>query len=212
MLKQDQIAANYARWLKRLEKYNCYSEKLIEDLGEKICNATWAMNADSGAAYQGALLDVVMNHLCDIAYSFNEVALTRLIDNTLTNVRPYIKVNTNMLIRVLLLQHISKAEIFTPTTESWKVKKGTLYEYNKDIETTLKVGERSLFLCQKYGIQLTEDEFDAMRIIDKMEEQSIATYTTPLALMVKTANQFACLEIRRQWDYLYKQKQQTLEK
>ena len=181
-------------------------------MGERICNATWAMNKESGAAYQGALLDVVINHLCDIAYSFNEIALTKVVNNTVINTRPCIKVNTNMLIRVLLLQHISKADIFVPTTEGWKLKKGLLYEYNPNVETSMKVGERSLFLCQKYGIQIGEDEYDAIRSFDKTEEQFAGSYVTPLSLMVRTANQFACLEMRRQYDLYNKSKQQEIER
>lgn len=210
MINEAQMTANYARWLKRLEKYNCHSPKMIEELGEKFRTATWSMAVESGGAYAGAMLDIVLNHLCNLAYCFNEIALTDI--RTKNTTHPYIKVSTDMLIRVLLLQHISKAELFVPQTEQWKAKKGMLFTYNPEIETTLKVGERSLYLCQKYGIALSEDEFDAMRVIDKMEEQSIGTYTTPLALMVRMANQFACIEIRRQWERLNKQQPQTLEK
>lgn len=209
MITDVQITTNYARWLKRLEKYKCFSQKMIDEIGDKIRTATWAMNAESGAAYQGSLLNVVMNHLCDLAYSFNEVALTNTKTNTISH--PFIKVSTDMLIRVLLLQHISKAELFIPQTETWKIKRGMLYTYNPDIETTLKIGERSLFLCQKYGIYLSEDEYDALRAIDKMDDASIGQYQTPLALMVKMANQFASMEMRRQWDYVNKTKIQQLE-
>lgn len=211
MINETQIVTNYTRWIQRLQNYKCFSQQMIDDMGERIRIGTWSMAEESGAAYDGALLDVVMNHLCSLAYCFNEVAFTDQRTKKMTH--PYIKVNTDMLIRVLLLQHISKADIFVPQSEQWKAKKGMLYMYNPYIETTLKVGERTLFLCQKYGIYLNEDEYDALRVIDRMDEQSISTYTTPLALMVRMANQFACMEMRRQWEFTHKQQsQQIIEK
>lgn len=212
MLHENQINANYAIWVEKLHKYNCFSQQLLDDLGSQIAHAPFAMETPSGAAYNGALLDVVLNHLCIIAFHLNEWGMTA--SSTQQIVHPYLKVNTNMLLRVLLLQHISKAELFVSQQESWKLKKGMLYQFNNDITTTLRTGERSLFLCQKYGITLTEDEFDAMRIIDKLDELSANAYISPLAQMVKTVNQFAALEMRRLYETanVQKNKQQTIEK
>lgn len=208
-LTEFQINTNYTRWQQRLEKYNCSSPQLVADLGELIKNAPWARDAESGGAYDGALLDVVMNHLCLLGHKFNTVALTD--PKTQSNAHPYIQVSPDMLMRVLLLQHIAKAELYITQREAWKAKKGMLFEFNPDIETTLKVGERSLFLCQKYGIKLTEDEFDAIRVIDKADELSTLAYINPLAQMVKSVNQFANLEIRRRWEYSQKTTQSATE-
>lgn len=212
MLHENQINANYATWVDRLQKYGCYSQQLLDDLGGKIAHAPYSMENTSGAAYNGALLDVVINHLCVIAFHLNEWGMTNTANKQI--VHPYLKVNTYMLLRVLLLQHISKAELYVAQQEAWKVKKGMLYQFNNDITTTLRTGERSLYLCQKYGIALTEDEFDAIRIIDKLDELSTNAYISPLAQMVKTVNQFTALEMRRLYETAnaQKNKQQTIEK
>ena len=48
----------------------------------------------------------------------------------------------------------------------------------------------------KYGIELTEEEFEAIRIIDK--EDSVANqYITPLCQLVKMANQLVSIELYR---------------
>jgi hypothetical protein len=62
------------------------------------------------------------------------------------------------------------------------------------MQTSLKLGERSIFMCQKYGIKLTEEEFDAMKICDKEEDKN-NSFTTPLAELVKIANQLTAIEI-----------------
>lgn len=210
MLTEFQINTNYTRWQQRLEKYQCASPKMFAELGEAIKKAPWARDVESGGAYDGALLDVVINHLCMLGYRLNTVALTDPKTNSILH--PYIQVSPDMLMRVLLLQHIAKAELYITQREAWKAKKGMLYEFNPDIETTLKVGERSLFLCQKYGITVSEDEFDAMRVIDKADELSTLAYINPLAQMVKTANQWTNLEIRRRWEYAQKSAPNTIEK
>ena len=67
--------------------------------------------------------------------------------------------------------------------------------------TTLKCGERSIFLCQKYGIKLSEEEYEAIRIIDKDDENKKAdTYVNPLCQMVKIANQLTAIECHRQYE------------
>ena len=77
--------------------------------------------------------------------------------------------------------------------EQWKINKGMLYEFNSELATSLKLGERSIFLCMKYGIKLTEEEYDAMKVCDKDEEKN-NSFVTPLAELVKIANQLTAIE------------------
>ena len=86
--------------------------------------------------------------------------------------------------------------MFIPSTEQWKKNKGMLYEFNPNLDTALKLGERSVFLCMKYGIKLTEEEYDAMKVCDKEEEKN-SSFVTPLAEIVKIANQLTAIEIYR---------------
>ena len=113
---------------------------------------------------------------------------------------PFLSVNMDMLMRVLLLQHISKAELYIPQTENWKKNKGFLYDFNGEIESQLKLGERSAFLCMKHGIKLSELEFEAMTIIDK-DEKSFNSHQTPLVILVKMINQLVAIELQRKYDY-----------
>lgn len=193
-ITEEKINRNYLLWTEFLKKYNCYSEDLIKDYGEKIKVASFAMNETSGGAYRGSLLDIVLSNLCVIATHINEDAFG--LNAKEKTKHAFLRVDKNSLMKVLLLQHISKAELFVPSNEQWKINKGMFYEFNPNLQTALKLGERSVFLCMKYGITLTEEEYEAMKICDKDEEKN-NSFITPLAELVKIANQLTAIEVYR---------------
>ena len=183
-LSEEKINLNYTNWVNRLKKYECYSEEMINEIGDKIRVASFARTEEAGMCYPGAMIDVVLNKMAMMAYNINK---------TFEQTNPLLGVNFNMLMKVLLLQHISKCDIFVPETDSYWTRKGNLYKFNNDVETSLKTGERSVFLCQKYGIKLNEQEYDAMTCIDK-EEDYINRFTTPLSFLVYMVNKAITIE------------------
>lgn len=199
MLTQEKINTNFVTYTKLLEKYGCYSQRLMDELGDNIKNCSFAMNEDSGSAYQGAMIDVVINVLCKIAHNINEKGFA---DN------PYLKVNNFNLMRVLLLQHIAKAQMFVPQREQWKLKKGSLFDFNDNLEAVLKLGARTIFLCQKYGIELSEAEYEAIGCIDKTEDK-YDYLLSPLCAIVKYANIMTAIECKKR--YKDKHKPETYE-
>lgn len=204
MISQDKINLNYTRWIERLKKYNCFSERMMDEIGEDIKNASFALQESSGCAYQGSMLDVVLNSLCLLAFQLNDAVFG---ENSKIK-HPYLQVNSYMLMRVLLLQHIAKAEMFTLQTNAWKAKNGYLYDFNNGLKSVLKCGERSIFLCMKYGIELSEEEYEAMRIIDKDDDKT-NPYLSPLCQLVKTVNQIAAIELYQ--DYKSNIKEEKIE-
>lgn len=193
-ITEEKINRNYLLWIEYLKKYDCYSEDLINDYGERLKLGSYALHEISGGAYQGSLLDIILSKLCVIATHINEDAFG--LNSSEKYKHQYLYCNKTSLMKVLLLQHISKAEMFIPSTEQWKISKGMFYEFNSDLETSLKLGERSIFLCMKYGIKLTEDEYEAMKVCDKEDEKN-NSFVTPLAELVKIANQLTAIEIYR---------------
>lgn len=186
-LTNEQIEINYSQWVKRLQKYEVYSEKLIEDLGEKLKRAPFATSETSGGAYKGALLDVTLNHICKNAFVRN---------SSIYGVGHILHCNPTSLMKVLLLQHICKAEMFVEQTNAWKKKNGYPYDFNDNIDATLKCGTWSLAICMRYDIKLTQDEIQAMTIIDREDDKN-TMFITPLTLAVKTANQEILVELYR---------------
>lgn len=194
MITNKEMESNFDKWIKRLQTYNCYSEELINTYGDLLKKASYGMSEDSGSAYDGSLLDIVLNKLC--LYSFN-------INNTLSE---SMKVNKESLLKVLLLQHISKCEMFVEQTVDWQRKGGVLYEFNPEIKGQLKTGERSAYICMKYGIKLTEEEYEAIRIIDKDNDDKSQYYASPLATIVKMTNLLVNADLRESYKKTIKEK------
>ena len=197
-LTEEKRNLNFVLWTKKLKDYNCYSESLINELGEKLKNASFNMNEANGGCYEGSLIEVILNNLCTLGYHINELAFG--LNSKGKRNHPFLNVNTEMIMRVLLLQHISKAEYFIPQTEAWKKNKGQLFDFNGELETQLKMGERSAFLCMKHGIQLSEIEFEAMTIVDK-DDKCFNSHQNQLVVLVKTINQLVAVELQRKYDY-----------
>lgn len=189
-LLQDKINVNYEKWIDRLKKYGIYSDEMINDIGDAIKTSPFGLSETSGSAYEGALIDITLNMLCVLAVNIN--------NNVFKKSNPLLKVENRSLVRVLLMQHISKAVMFTKETDQWKVQKGYPYKFNDTLDTIMKCGERSIYLCMRYGIKLTEEEFEAIRIIDK-DEEKVTSFSSPLSTIVKIANQLVVVEIRRKW-------------
>ena len=197
MITEEKLNSNFVRWVERLKKYSCYSEEMISEIGDKLKRASFTLSTVSGCAYDGSMIDTVLNHLCVIAYHINEDAFGLNVKQRMKH--PFLKVDSNTLMKVLLLQHISKAEMFVPQEQQWKIKNGYVFDFNPNMATTLKCGERSIYLCQKYGIKLTEEEYEAIRIIDKDDDNKKADmYVNPLCQLVKIANQLTAIECHRQ--------------
>ena len=100
--------------------------------------------------------------------------------------------------------------MFVDETEQWKIKKGIMYKF-QDFETSLKLGARTLFLCQKYGIKLEEDEYEAILSIDDAEDNG-ARFRSPLYTLVKSVKLFTLVELRKKWEANHKNNTETIEK
>lgn len=194
-LSEERIGKNYLTWVECLKKYDCYSEQLIEEYGELIKNASFSTSIDMGAC-QGSLIHVILTSLCLIGTHINECAFGET-----ENGEPkhkHLFCNKNSLMKVLLLQHISKAEMFVACTEQWKIQRGNLFEFNNKLATSLKLGERSLFICQKCGIKFTEDEYKAMKCLDDDENKN-HPFVCALEVMTHAVNRYSTLDVYRKY-------------
>ena len=57
---------------------------------------------------------------------------------------------------------------------------------------------RSVLICNECGIQLTEEEMEAMLILDRAEEGDAQAkfFSTPLSIVIKLTNELFTLENR----------------
>ena len=196
-MTSEKINMNYLKFIEYLQKYNCYSEQMMNDLGEKIKMAPYSMSIEYGSAEPGGMIDVTLNVVCKIGAQINNNVMGT---NGKDNVQhPLLYVNPNMLMKVLLLLNISKAEMFMENKNAWQRDKlGKMYDF-VDNKTKMKLGQRSVYLCQKYGIKLEEEEFEAFFAMDSSVDEMGESYQTPLYTMIKITKMLTNVELRQKY-------------
>lgn len=172
------LNSNFLLYRKKLETV-CDEDlsQFFDDLGELIKNATFSSIEESGLAYDGSFVIMVLKNISKYAFKLNEMLNEDL------------KVDTKSLIKVCLLHHISKIFLYKKTKDEWKKSKGMIYEYN-ETNNALKGGLKSVSICLKYGIKFTEEEIEAMTIMDRDDEQS-KYYSSMLSVLVKESNELS---------------------
>ena len=186
MLTEEKINSNFATYIEKLQSVGVDTDKLINFIGEeKLKMATYASNSDTGMAFDGSLIYFC---LCKIT------KLAVLINNQLPDT---IKVSQESLVKVCLLHQISKAIMFEPNDSQWeKANRGILYKYTT-LDGALRCGERSIFICMKCQIDLTAEEYEAIKIIDKdLNDDYTKYYSSPLAIILKNAIELVTTECR----------------
>ena len=193
MLSEERLNQNYLAFINRMEKYGCKSETLLDKLGERLKYGTYNRNEEDGGCYNGSLIDVTLNVLCKIGYQINENVFGG--ENALKR-HIFLQCDSKSLMKVLLLLNIAKAEMYEPETENWKLKKGMMFRFSDSLQTSLNTGARTVYLCQKYGIKLTEEEFEALLFFD-VEDEVPDKYRSPLCMLVRAAVAFTAVELRQ---------------
>ena len=61
----------------------------------------------------------------------------------------------------------------------------------------LKTGELSIMLCNKYAIELTVDEFEAILSVDKEDDSQTKLYSNMLSRVLKMAIELANIEQKK---------------
>lgn len=175
MLTEERIESNFAAFVARLKTYGVDHEKLMELL-PGLKQGTYALLKDSGMAYPGALIDKSIQ-LTTIALKVNEIMPEKK------------KCEVSSIIKVCMMQHLSCAERLLENDNQWEVeKRGMLYKYKNNLNTN-GIGLSSLLTMVACGVSFTEDEAEAMTIIDKpLEDKSSKFYACVLADIVRIAN------------------------
>lgn len=140
---------------------------------DKVKNATF--NITNGG--DGTLLHFILRVLTPNALKVLELNPDGLL------------VNKESLIKVCLLSHLSKINMFQHGK-----REGT-YEY-APYPYGMKMGLRSLALCEELNIKLTAEEIEAMTILDRENEDQAKFFASPLAQVFKIANELTFLHIK----------------
>ena len=84
--------------------------------------------------------------------------------------------------------------LYIPVSETWKVQRGQLYDYNKNIKDGLTHAQRSARLLSYFQVSLTDEEYIALLFHDglyKTENICFNNTCTKLALLLHWADHWA---------------------
>lgn len=146
---------------------------------EKLRQATCALNEETGCAYPGALL-VHINLTTALAKR-----IAKMISGTF-------RIDEQSLVTICTLMHLSKIEMYEPNDNQWEIeKRGMNYKFT-ELDGKLKFGERSILKAMEWGVILDAEEFEAIRCLDKENEEKGAKYFESIyTTIVRQANELA---------------------
>lgn len=163
-LTAEQIEQNYNKFRSLCEKLGDRSEfalRLVDSLGEKLALCPASSRMDYHLAIPGGLVDHSL----------------RVLQNALLYTKTFgWSIPRDSLIISCLFHDIGKlglpdndgnfVDYYVPQDSDWhREKLGEMYKYNKDM-TYMKTAQRSVFLCQYFGLNLKTDEYLAILLND----------------------------------------------
>lgn len=148
----------------------------MESLKEKLKYAPCGMNEDSGNSYPGALI----RHI---------VLFTAIAKRLLKMSGDIFKIEEKSLVKVCLLMHLSKIEMYIQNTNDWEINnRGLNYKF-REMSGCLKFGQRSIIYAVDNGVKFTPEEFEAMTCLEKNTDTNY--FESPIAMIIRQANEFA---------------------
>ena len=174
MITDELKLKNYSLFILKLQQIGIDTTILEEKYKEQLINAIFNLNSGG----EGSLLQIVMRTLTPNALKLAEL-----------NKPEKMSVDTNTVIKVCLLMHLSKVTMFQ------KGKTENTFTY-APYPYGLKMGLRSIAMCEECGIHLTAEEIEAITILDRETEEQAKFFASPLATIIKIANELTFLHIK----------------
>jgi len=192
MLTIDKINLNYLNFITKLEKYDIYPQEMKDDVefNEKLKNASAFTNEETGGAYEGSLVEHIIR-IAVLAYGINK------------SLYEEVQVDVTSLIKVCYLHQISKALMIKKNHTDWEVKKGKLFTFESSLPA-IKCGEYSIFISNKYGIKLTEEEYEAILSVDKKDDEQTKYFGSQLSQVLRSSIDLATIERKQRFKHYTK--------
>jgi len=175
-LSVEQMADNLAKFYSLIDKYISAprKDKLLEmykDIEETLATSPASTKISHHNAFAGGYLDHV-NRVTEAALVFEKVW------DKFGQSKNY---TTEELAFSALNHDLGKLgtndePVYIPNQSQWhRENQGLMFNYNPAI-AHMRIAERSLFVLQKYGIQVSENEFLAIRLHDGLYEEANKQY------------------------------------
>lgn len=151
----ENIKSNWDKYESLLNKLSDPSiEKMVEAIGERLLMCPASMKNDQYGCYPGGLVE----HSLDVALTMRKI-----------NEAMNMNIQSSSILKVALLHEIGKIgdenlDYFVEQDSDWHVEKlGQHYKYNEKIDK-MSISHRTLYLLQKFHIELTREEWIAIKI------------------------------------------------
>ena len=168
-LSPEDIAANFDKFRSFMEKLGDRSEpalNLVDHLGERLAMCPASSRKEYHAAFPGGLVDHSL----------------RVLTNALKLCKTFgWEVPKDSLIIGCLFHDLGKVgdhekDYYLPQDSDWhRDKLGEMYKYNRDMQY-MTVPDRGVWLCQHFGLRLTQAEFLAIKLNDGQYDETNAPY------------------------------------
>jgi putative nucleotidyltransferase with HDIG domain len=187
-LTPEEIAANFDKFRSLCEKLGDRSEAaldLVDTLGERLALCPASSRKEYHAAFPGGLVDHSL----------------RVLTNALKLCKAFeYNVPRDSLIIGCLFHDLGKVgdhenDYYLPQDSDWhREKLGEMYKKNKEMQY-MTIPDRGVWLCQHFGLKLTQAEFLAIKLNDGQYDETNAPYKMQeplLADIVHAADLVSC--------------------
>lgn len=174
-LTEEQILENLQKFYGIIDTYISEDRaKKLKDMYETMEVSLATSPASTKSAYHNAYAGGYVDHVLRVveyAILFDRVwdKLGQKKDYTIENL-VFSAVNHDL----GKLGYDGKA-FYLPNDEDWQIKKGIYFKYNTELPH-MRISDRSLFTLQKFGIEVSENEFLAIKLHDGLYEEANKVY------------------------------------
>jgi len=181
---KEKIVKNKEKFDKTNETYNILTKELLDYLGEDLYSSPASNMESMYNAFPGGLVDYILK-VTKYGINLNSI----LPDNQ--------KVDKSSIIKVCFLHQLGKVRLYKFCESEWHRKnQGKMYEFNEDL-VSMRVSERSAYYTMKFGVDLTEEEYQSIVNYDKTDDDKQSKwYGSTLSTILRMANELAIIECK----------------
>jgi len=181
---KEKIVKNNEKFNKTNETYNILTKELLDYLGEDLYFSPASNMESMYNSFPGGLVDYILK-VTKYGINLNDILPTTQ------------KVDKTSIIKVCFLHQLGKVRLYKPCESEWHRKnQGKMYVFNEDL-VSMRVSERSAYYTMKFGVNLTEEEYQSIVNYDKTDDDKQSKwYGSTLSTILRMANELAIIECK----------------
>jgi hypothetical protein len=182
---KEKILKNKEKFNKTNETYNILPENLLEFLGEDLYSAPASNMESMYNSFPGGLIDYILS-VTKYGINLNDILPESQ------------RVDKKSLIKVCFLHQLGKVKLYKFCESEWHRKnQGKMYDFNEDL-VSMRVGERSAYYSLRYGVELSDEEYQSILNYDKTDDDKQSKwYGSTLSTILRLANELAIIECKK---------------